>query len=58
MDDKTQAQNAIEALDKCDYDGKTIIVNVAKERTERTSGGYSNSRSNGGFNSGRGHSRY
>jgi RNA-binding proteins (RRM domain) len=59
MNDDAQGQKAIEELNQCEYDGKVISVNIAKPRTERTGGGFSNRRSNGNdYNSGRRSSRY
>jgi len=59
MGDNTQGQKAIEELNQCEYDGKVISVNIAKPKTERTGGsGFSNRRSNGGYNSDRSSSRY
>ncbi len=58
MADSAQAQKAIEGLNQCEYDGKVISVNVAKPRTEKTGNGFSNSKGNGGYNSGRRNSRY
>ncbi|HEY4785529.1 MAG TPA: RNA-binding protein [Bacteroidales bacterium] len=59
MNDDAQGQKAIEELNQCEYDGKVISVNIAKPRTERTGGGFSNRRSNNNdYNSGRRSSRY
>lgn len=55
MADVKAGQTAIEELNGKEVEGKTLIVNVAKERTERTGGynrggGYGrDSRSGGGF---------
>jgi RNA recognition motif-containing protein len=52
MPDDDEAQNAINELNDVEFDGKTIVVNVAKPRTERSN----NNRNNGRFNSsGRGY---
>jgi RNA recognition motif-containing protein len=56
MPDVKAGQTAIEELNGKDVEGKTLIVNVAKERTERrpsNRGGYGrDSRGGGGFNRG------
>lgn len=51
MPDDTDGQKAINELNGTDFEGKTIVVNVARPKTERSSGGY-NSRGNdgGGYN--------
>ena len=36
MTDKADGQRAIKELDEAEYDGRTITVNVARPRTERT----------------------
>lgn len=43
------ATKAIDELNNSDFEGKTITVNVARPRTERSSGGY-NRGGNGGYN--------
>lgn len=50
MPDDAQGQQAIDALNDTVFEGKTIIVNVARPKTERSDrGGYG-----GGFNRGNG----
>ncbi|MCH8474598.1 MAG: RNA-binding protein [Opitutales bacterium] len=39
MDDADEANNAIEALDGADFEGRPLKVNQARERTERRPGG-------------------
>ena len=59
MDDNDQGQKAIDELNQCEYDGKVISVNIAKPRTDRNEGGFSNRRSGGGdYDSRRRSSRY
>jgi RNA recognition motif-containing protein len=57
MDDNTQGQKAIDGLHQCEYDGKVINVNIAKPKTERSGGGFSDRKSND-YNSNRRSSRY
>ena len=62
MPDDEQAKKAIEELNGAEVDGRTIVVNEAEERKERsnTGGGYrgGNQRGGGGgFNRGGGNSR-
>lgn len=52
MSDDTEGQNAISELNEADFEGKTISVNVARPKTERSGGGY-----NGGGNRGGGYNR-
>ena len=47
MPNDAEGQKAIDELNDTDFEGKTISVNVARPRTER-SGGYSNRGGNGG----------
>lgn len=47
MNDETEGQNAIEALNGTEFEGMTLTVNVARPKTERT-GGYGSNR--GGYN--------
>lgn len=49
MPDDQEGQTAIEALNGADFEGKTLTVNVARPKTERT-GGYGSNRG-GGYNS-------
>jgi len=44
-----QGKEAIEALNETEFEGKTIVVNVARPRTERNDRGR-DSRGSGGFN--------
>jgi RNA recognition motif-containing protein len=46
MEDQAAAQAAINALDGKDFEGRVIVVNVAKPREDRPQGG------NGGFRGG------
>jgi cold-inducible RNA-binding protein len=39
MEDQAAAQAAINALDGHDFEGRTIVVNVARPREDRPSGG-------------------
>jgi cold-inducible RNA-binding protein len=39
MEDETAAQAAIKALDGQDFEGRAIVVNVAKPREDRPQGG-------------------
>ena len=48
MPDDTEAQKAINELNETDFEGKTIIVNVARPRTERNDGGGRYNRGGGG----------
>ena len=48
MANDAEAQKAIDELNGVDFEGKTITVNVARPRTERSSGGYN--RGGGGYN--------
>ena len=47
MSDDTEGQNAISQLNETDFEGKTIGVNVARPKTERSSGGYNRGRNDG-----------
>ncbi len=49
MANDEEGQKAIDELNNSDFEGKTITVNVARPRTERSSGGY-NRGGNGGYN--------
>lgn len=54
MSDDVAGQKAIDALNNTDFEGKTITVNIARPRTERSNGGgYNNRGGNGGYNKGR-----
>ena len=48
MPNDEEGQKAIDGLNDTDFEGKTITVNVARPRTERSSGGYNNRGGNGG----------
>ncbi|MDU1890786.1 MAG: RNA-binding protein [Dysgonomonas sp.] len=50
MPNDAEGQKAIDELNNTDFEGKTISVNVARPRTERSSGGYNNRGGNGGYN--------
>ena len=47
MPDDAEAQKAINELNNTDFEGKTIVVNVARPRTERSNDGYN--RGGGGY---------
>lgn len=44
MPNDTEGQKAIDELNNTDFEGKTILVNVARPKTERSSGGYNRNR--------------
>ena len=49
MPNDAEGQKAIDELNGTDFEGKTITVNVARPRTERSNGGgYNNRGGNGG----------
>lgn len=48
MPSDAEGQRAIDELNNTDFEGKTISVNVARPKTERSSGGYNNRGGNGG----------
>lgn len=50
MSDDTEGQNAIAGLNDTDFEGKTIVVNVARPKTERSRGSYNTREGNGGHN--------
>ena len=55
MPNEEEGKIAIEELDKAEYDGKVITVNVAKPREERTGGsrgGFGGGNRGGGFGGG------
>lgn len=55
MSDDAEGQKAIDALNGTDFEGKTITVNVARPKTERSdNGGGYNRGGGGGFNRGGG----
>lgn len=49
MSNDSEGQNAISELNDTDFEGKTIGVNVARPKTERSSGGYNNRGGNSGY---------
>lgn len=49
MPNDAEAQKAIDELNETDFEGKTIIVNVARPKTERSDRGEFK-RNSGGFN--------
>jgi len=49
MPNDAEGQNAISELNETDFEGKTINVNVARPKTDRSSGGYNNNRGGGGY---------
>ena len=53
MPNDAEGQKAIDELNDTDFEGKTITVNVARPKTERSGGGGYN-RGGGGFNRGGG----
>jgi len=48
MPNDAEGQKAIDALNGTEFEGKTINVNVARPKTERSSGGGFNNRRGGG----------
>ncbi|MDR1602458.1 MAG: RNA-binding protein [Tannerella sp.] len=59
MSDDTEGQNAISELNESNFEGKTINVNVARPRTEKSNSGYnSRGRSGGGYGGGYNRNRY
>lgn len=50
MTNDAEGQKAISELNETDFEGKTIVVNVARPKTERSSGGYNNRGGGGGYN--------
>lgn len=50
MSNDSEGQNAISELNDTDFEGKTIVVNVARPKTERSGGGYNNRGGSGGYN--------
>lgn len=55
MPDEAEGQKAINQLNETEFEGKTIVVNVARPRTERSNDGYSN---RGGYGGGYNKRRY
>ena len=53
MPNDEEGQKAIDALNDTDFEGKTITVNVARPKTERSDrGGFNRGGNGGGFNRG------
>lgn len=50
MPNDTDAQQAIDTLNGTEFEGKTITVNVARPKTDRSSGGGFNRGGGGGYN--------
>jgi len=50
MQDEAQAKKAIEELDRAEYDGKIITVNVAKPKTENRERSHTSGGGGGGYN--------
>lgn len=48
MANDSEGQKAIDELNETEFEGKTINVNVARPRTERSNSGYGNRGGNGG----------
>lgn len=48
MPNSDEANAAIEALNNSEFDGQTLVVNEARERTDRPAGGSSYGRRDGG----------
>ena len=51
MPNESEALKAIKELNEVEYDGKVIVVNAAKPKTERKSFNNNNNRRSGGYNS-------
>jgi RNA recognition motif-containing protein len=49
MPNEAEALKAIKELNEIEYDGKVIVVNAAKPKTEKR--GFNNNRRSGGYNS-------
>jgi len=54
MPDDAEGQKAIDELNETDFEGKTINVNVARPKTERSNNGGFNRGGGGGYNRGGG----
>lgn len=50
MPSDEEGQKAIDELNGTEFEGKTINVNVARPRTERSGGGFGGNRGGGGYN--------
>ncbi|MDD4589908.1 MAG: RNA-binding protein [Parabacteroides sp.] len=50
MPNDAEGQKAIDELNNTDFEGKTITVNIARPKTERSGGDYNNRGENGGYN--------
>jgi RNA recognition motif-containing protein len=53
MPNDSEGENAISELNESNFEGNTINVNVARPKTEKSSGGYGGGRSSGGYGGGR-----
>ncbi|MCD7898563.1 MAG: RNA-binding protein [Bacteroides sp.] len=58
MSDESEGENAISELHDTEFEGKTINVNIARPRVERSNSGYNNSGYNRGGNNGYNRGRY
>ena len=54
MNDQTQANAAIEAMNGPDFEGRTLTVNEARPRTDRGPGNYGGGGNRGGYGGGGG----
>lgn len=50
MPNDAEGQQAIDALNDTDFEGKTITVNIARPKTERSGNGGGYNRGGGGYN--------
>lgn len=50
MPDNTAAKNAINGLNGADFEGKALVVNEARPKSDSQGGGYGNRGGGGGFN--------
>lgn len=50
MSNDSEGQNAITELNGANFEGKTVNVNVARPREERSNGGYNRGGNGGGYN--------
>lgn len=53
MPNSKEAIKAIKELDQAEYDGKVIVVNEAKPKTDKPRGSFGGDRKSGGYNSDR-----
>ena len=60
MPDDGEGQKAIDRINGSEFEGKVLTVNVARPKTERSSGGYGggNRGGNGGYGGGYNRRRY